>query len=370
MSLTNEEKKQFLIGMDSLMMKHRPYDVLDKAEIKRREDSLWEEYLSLFYESVPKSLYKYRYADDRSIENLANDKAWFSFPADFDDSTDSALNFDVEAELEKYEKCPILIVKDIMPHFAQALGAKYGCRVDPKLFGRNAPFFRVDGSLDELTTRKYLLDKLPFQAINEFVARVKSNLEPSNMLTLHQETLRKLRYHLDHNRKLKGELMVFCLAEEANDQAMWGLYADQSKGFCIEYVIPKDTFLGQRMLLNLFPVYYGEKPLIRVLDVFVRGIYSEHNVNGMSYEDYYQWFVSTHTKDPSYAFQKEWRITFEPSMGGNLQTFPFAKSIILGERIAKDNAERLIGIAKSKGLSVYQRKLIRTGSAIVTEKIF
>ena len=178
-----------------------------------------------------------------------------------------------------------------------------------------------------------------------------------------------LKIYLDFNNKLRKESFVFCLAEEGNNQAMWETYADDATGFCIEYQIPNDTFLGQRMLMNLLPIYYGEKESINFFDVLVKGLTAEKQVNGISYEDYEKWFLSSYTKDPSYAFQKEGRIVFAQDMGGNKQFFPFVKSIILGEKISEKNKKILVDLANKKGFEIYQRKLNLSGSKIMIVKL-
>ena len=86
-------------------------------------------------------------------------------------------------------------------------------------------------------------------------------------------------------------------------------------------------------MFNLIARYYGEKEPLKFFDILVKGLTANKQVNGISYEDYEKWFLSSYTKDPSYAFQKEWRIVFTEDMGGNKQSFPFVKSIILGEKI-------------------------------------
>ena len=171
------------------------------------------------------------------------------------------------------------------------------------------------------------------------------------------------------NKRIRSQSLVFSLAEESDNQAMWGLYADESKGFCIEYAFPDDTFLGQRILSNLFPIYYGDKPLISFVDVLIKGLHSKNQVNGITYEDYQNWFLSMYTKNKTYEFQKEWRIAFDKTMGGNLQSFPFVKSIILGERMSEGNKIRLIEIAKRKNIKVYVRQINKTGSKIITKEL-
>ena len=210
---------------------------------------------------------------------------------------------------------------------------------------------------------------MPGCPIDECIGRLKENTNKVVNENVLVSVKGFLTYYLDLNKRMRNEAFIFSLAEESDNQAMWGLYADESKGFCIEYSFPRDDFLGQRMLLNLFPIYYGEKPLIKFFDVLIKGLYAQNNINGISYDDYQDWFLSAYTKDKTYEFQKEWRITFDKRMGGNLQQFPFAKSIILGERISEENKSRLIEIAKKKGLDVYQRNINKTGSKVIVTRI-
>ena len=345
--MDNEEKKQFIINAHKLYMKYRPYDGCSSIDdMKAKEDAFWSVYASSFYHLLPKSLFKYRKPTEDAIKCLKNDEAWFSHPADFDDTVDSVINNDIESELEEFEKHPEVVTMKLAKAFVGAFAASKGITIDEKQIEECLPLFDENGTFNEEDTKQYLLSKMP-ESVKGF-----------------------LTYYVDLNKRTRSETLVYSLAEEGDNQAMWGLYADESKGFCIEYEFPKETFLGQRMLLNLFPIYYGEKPLIKFFDVLIKGLYAKNQVNGISYEDYQDWFLSAYTKDKTYEFQKEWRITFDKRMGGNLQQFPFAKSIILGERMLEEHKERLIDIAKKKGISVYIRKVNKTGSKITVERLF
>lgn len=68
-----------------------------------------------------------------------------------------------------------------------------------------------------------------------------------------------LTSYLDMNSKIRGKVSTLSLAEEYDNQEMWGLYAEESKEYCIVYSFDPKDFLGQRILLNLLPIYYGEK---------------------------------------------------------------------------------------------------------------
>ena len=56
-------------------------------------------------------------------------------------------------------------------------------------------------------------------------------------------------------------------------------------------------------------------------------------------------------------------------MGGNLQNFPFARSIILGERMNDENCSIMINIAKKLGLKVYKREFNQTKSKIIIKEM-
>ena len=369
--MDNEEKKQFIINAHKLYMKYRPYDGCSSIDdMKAKEDAFWSVYASSFYHLLPKSLFKYRKPTEDAIKCLKNDEAWFSHPADFDDTVDSVINNDIESELEEFEKHPEVVTMKLAKAFVGAFAASKGITINEKQIEECLPLFDENGTFNEEDTKQYLLSKMPEYATDECVSKLKENTSTVVNDKVLESVKGFLTYYVDLNKRTRSETLVYSLAEEGDNQAMWGLYADESKGFCIEYEFPKETFLGQRMLLNLFPIYYGEKPLIKFFDVLIKGLYAKNQVNGISYEDYQDWFLSAYTKDKTYEFQKEWRITFDKRMGGNLQQFPFAKSIILGERMLEEHKERLIDIAKKKGISVYIRKVNKTGSKITVERLF
>lgn len=368
--MTNEEKKQFIIDAHKFYMKHRPYDAVTSIDdVKKNEYEFWSNYYSAFYDKMPKSLYKYRKINPDSLKCLENDEAWFSHPKDFDDTVDSTLNNDIEEELADFEKNPQKITKELSKSFINIFASKYGISIDTSMIGELFPLFNEDGTINDVDTRKYLSEKMPEYATDECVKILKKNNSELVNKEVQESVKGFLNEYLRMNDKIRSEALTFSLAEENDNQAMWGLYADESKGFCIEYSFSPNDFLGQRMLLNLFPIYYGDKPLIKFFDVLIRGVYSFDKINGISYDDYQEWFLSTYTKDKLYEFQKEWRITFDKTMGNNLQKFPFIKSIILGERISEDDAKKLMEIAKKKNILIYQRKINKSGSKIIIEKI-
>lgn len=368
--MNNEEKKRFIVDIHRLYMESRPYDGDFSLEImKKKEDFMWEIFKDIFYCKQPKTLYKYRKFNEQNLSNLENDIAWFSKPVEFGDTVDFTLNTDIETELEDFEKHPQKYTKKVVVVFIIFWLRQYGQIVDENMIDMILSLFNDNGEVSEDDAKAFLKDKMPQYSSDVYSKKLFEATQLPNQVQTKEAIKGFLKIYLDFNNKLRKESFVFCLAEEGNNQAMWETYADDATGFCIEYQIPNDTFLGQRMLMNLLPIYYGEKESINFFDILVKGLTAEKQVNGISYDDYEKWFLSSYTKDPSYVFQKEWRIVFAQDMGGNKQFFPFVKSIILGEKISEKNKKILVDLANKKGFEIYQRKLNLSGSKIMIVKL-
>ena len=368
--MDNETKKRFILQIHRLLMSIRPYDDRSSLSImKDKEDFMWEIFKRDFYDNQPKFLFKYRKANQLNIENLENDIAWFSKPVDFGDTVDFTLNTDIEAELEDFKKHPQEYTKKVAIAFINFWLRQYGQTVDEKMVDSVLPLFNDNGEVLEEDAKAFLSDKMPEYPSDFYSKKLYEATQLPNQEPTKQAIEGFFKTYLDFNNRLRNESYVFCLAEEDDNQAMWENYADGATGFCIEYQIPSETFLGQRMLMNLLPIYYGEKEPIKFFDILVKGLTANKQVNRISYEDYEKWFLSSYTKHPSYEFQKEWRIVFTKDMGGSKQSFPFVKSIILGEKISEDNKKILVDLANRKGFEVYQRKLNASGSKIVVVKL-
>jgi len=351
-------------------MSVRPYDEkLPLPLMKQKEDLMWEQFKRDFNIKQPKSLFKYRKANEFNVKNLEDDVAWFSKPVEFGDTVDFTLNTDIEGELEDFEKHPQEYTKRIAIAFINCWLEQYGQTVDEKMVDMILPLFNDSGEVSEADTKAFLKDKMPEYSSDVYSKKLCEATQLPNQEPTKGAIEGFLKTYLDFNNRLRNSSFVFCLAEEGNNQAMWEMYADGASGFCIEYQIPNDTFLGQRMLMNLLPIYYGDKELIKFFDILVKGLKAKKQVNGISYEDYERWFLSSYTKDPSYSFQKEWRIAFTQEMGGNIQSFPFVKSIILGEKISEEYKKVLVELANRKRIDIYQRSLNASGAKIIIKKI-
>lgn len=380
--MENEEKRALIEEISRFYMGgENPYTGVEKddEELQAKEKRFWQGYKARFLNSFPKALFKYRKPNEHNFEALEKDAAWFSFPYEFDDTMDSTINNDIEAEMCQFKENPSLVIKKVATAIIQTILESKGIKVniDESAIDDVIPMFSGDGVFDEKAAETYLIGKMPRPEAEAELEIIKKVTDSKSVRKIENDINRLLAFYCSMNKKIRSQMFTYCLAEESDNQAMWGLCADESKGFCIEYKFLEEDCLAQRMLLNLLPIYYGDKPSISFFDVLARSICVANGVKGIDINDYSSWLVSSVTKNTSYQFQKEWRITFDASIAfdpqkekyKHLQEFPFATSIIMGERISEEHAKKLTEIAKKKGLSLFQRKLNYTGSKIVVERV-
>lgn len=155
--------------------------------------------------------------------------------------------------------------------------------------------FNDNGEISEEDAKLFLSDKMLEYSSDVYSKKLFEATQLPNQQPTKDAIEGFLKTYLDFNNRLRNGSYVFCLAEEGDNQAMWETYADGAAGFYIEF---------QRMLMNLLPIYYGEKEPLKFFDILVNGLTTNKQVNDISYEDYEKWFLSSYTKDPSYSFQK------------------------------------------------------------------
>jgi len=129
---------------------------------------------------------------------------------------------------------------------------------------------------------------------------------------------------------------------------MWGSsYADNHRGFCVEYTInPNDTSL-QKQYFNLFPVIYCnkradiEKELLHWLD---------EEISSESY-----WKIHFHgvlRKSINWADQNEWRLLLPHALNQSGYTVPFfpITKVYIGNRMEDAQRKELIDLCHSRGI--------------------
>jgi len=371
--MTNSKKKQYLIEYHKLYSKHQlyPQKILSDEELSNNEDKFWNGSFQFLREQLPKRLYKYRRPSHNSFDNFEKDQAWFSLPSKFDDTIDTSINNDIETEIKKINHNYGLKVKELAKDFAHLFVKKLGCSIDEKMIEEVLPFFKSDLSMNRAEVTNYLNKKYRKGKIDKIINQLEVELTKAKQnIKIKSALVNIITSYIKTNEIIQNKIYSFSLSEKPDIQAMWSYLADESKGFCIEYEFPENDLLGRRMLLNMLPVYYGKRDPVSFLEIIGKCIKSGELKSGTMFKETQKWLLSESTKDKSYSFQKEWRISFSGQLRGNVQRFPFAKSIIIGERMENEYKDKLIEAAKKKKIAIYQRELNITSSKIKVVRIF
>ena len=369
--MNNNEKKEYINTAYKLYMLTRPYENMQDVNLMlAKENALWNVLKNNLLIKQPKSFYKYRKATDYNFTFLEKGLAWFSLPKEFGDTRDLTINNDIEEELEGIEKDPNSHIIRLSTAFIKLFMKEFGVQPNDLKIEDKISLFNSNGSINCSKTKMYLMKYgLSVEKINLILGKLITATQISDQKKILEAIKLYLTFYMDINKKNHNELFVYSLTEDPNNAAMWESFADNATGYCIEYQFDKDSFLGQRMLMNLFPIYYGDKERINFFDILIKNITYNERV-GMNDEDSEKIFLQSYTKESCFDYQKEWRIVFAGDLGGSTQKFPFAKSIIIGERASEDNKKRILDIGKKLNIDVYLRKMNKTGSKVMLEKVW
>ena len=207
-------------------------------------------------------LYKYYSYNSNSLSVLINKKVWFSKPISLNDPFDLGIDFinDITSKDFSYmiETC------------------------------KNQPFVS--------TQRKQELDRIG--------ALEKKSPDPVALTESWEEANKKLRDDLKNSG-------VFCMSELNDNILMWSHYADNHRGFCIEFVRKPDNLLGDIEATN--PVIYN-------CYFPTPAPFSDEGRN-KCFDDLFL------TKYKDWAYEKEWRLVNEK--GDILLPFPGDISAII-----------------------------------------
>jgi len=360
--MDNEERRDYIQRIHNLVIKIRPfeYQTIEERDAKER---LMANHLQQSF-SVPQKLYKYREPRDDYFLALERDYVWFSYPSSFDDRDDATIKNDIDGELRKLNDNYKVYLTQIAAQYILFQIEKYGIRKKPPTLRSVLSLFDVDGQIRFSEAIIFLARYIKNESVlAETLAILRRNTTTPGAVGLLKQTL---YFYLDdfcRNQMVgfgRDKALVLSLTERGDDDIMWEKYAGNETGFCIEY---KTNFVDEDwryILINLYPIYYGEQPRIDFLKGFVdhQFTHQEELIQCFTPTEYQTMLLSQLTKKPEYRFENEWRVFLGDLVEGkhnNLYIFPSPHAVILGSNITPENEERLLRIAKNKNLSVYKR---------------
>lgn len=298
--------------------------------------------------SVPLKLYKYfpnKVTEENgnlvnySIQALKNNTVYLQSPTQFDDCYDS----DISIDFPVYERMALI-------EYCRRCGISINSELSTNEVGKQF-LGAIIKSINEHHNYENIFTVKPQREIEKLENEIFCKsllLEMQKTIDLGQAVSRIIsKEYSDLLKKLKSTFRVSCFATDPFSQLMWGgSYADEHRGFCLEYtVLPNDKEYTD-IFYNLFPMIYCK----------IRKDISEKIV-AMNRKDVsldFLWniyFYGALRKSIDWAFQNEWRLLLplknKKEADYNVKFFPITK-VFLGNRMPTDKRKELIDICKER----------------------
>lgn len=140
------------------------------------------------------------------------------------------------------------------------------------------------------------------------------------------------------NTAIDDTVYIVSLCTDHKNRLMWSHYADNHKGFCIEYDFSADVLKEKRALV--LPVVYSS---LRPKLPYETMLFSEkQTLENMNFQSIYEKiFLSMLTKDEIWSYEKEWRILISAQEEAMNIPAPPVSCIYLGACCSAENEEEI-----------------------------
>jgi hypothetical protein len=322
---------------------------------------------------IPKSLFKFYAPTSNNIIDIKKQRLWFSHPSSFNDPFDCHTGYDVTSYekhslLEHIKKVGFIDAVDGKNGFTEKdFNRIYNSSTEYVFDWRNAPeeYWSVIHDISDSKSKKFQSE------IYRLTTKFKNEAE-TKIIKLREVNIRVACFSELHSGNFPPRNNDFeCLIQ------MWSHYADNHKGFCVEYdmsainpakILPlkhdnfrdnqKEYMAEKTMLLTvagLFPVIYTANR-INIPRTKLQKIKLDANNELRHNSDIdallYKTFI---VKSAKWNYEKEWRIIIDGDICNyfeNKLPFPYIKKIFLGCKMEKHNIDTLIEIADELNIEV------------------
>jgi len=224
--------------------------------------------------NIPSSLFRFRECNIKNIKSIKNNRLWFSNPNDFNDPYDSYISFNFKKEFSKNSES----YKPVLESIQQA-----------KLF--------TNDELDEIFIAGHKYDKLQEIIYKNY------NKEIQQKINLYITEIEENFYNSlsnEKNKYFKNKLKVCCLSESKKSIKMWSHYADEHKGFCVEYETSR--FKNRD---NIYPVVYTNSLIdSSSYNIIESGFIPALIIKAEEWRDEEEWRIIKETEDKFYIEAK------------------------------------------------------------------
>jgi hypothetical protein len=275
----------------------------------------------LKFERIPKSLFRFRAWNDYTLKEISENKIWLSNPRLFNDPYDCFVSAD-------YKK----VVHSLFRKFPQT---------------KNIP---------EESWKEIVESDDPVLSLSRHLAQ---RAVPTDLRYVENARLLNLEVKSEIEKKeknwdaMRDEIKIACFSERLDSLPMWAHYADNHRGFCIEYDLSKEP---EGKTAPLFPVIYTKAPLDITKDLLDMPNQSGHlAIKAAIY------------KNNDWSYEHEWRLVFYRFIDPlDINGYPI-KAIYLGTKISDENKRELMELSKKGLFKIFQMKV--SANKFMKEKV-
>ena len=275
---------------------------LNDDQIKKYENSLWKNIDAC----LPKYLYKYRSFDDKTYDNLCNDRVYLNMPENYNDPTDSIAFIDANG-----------VIEYISSLFIQESNG---------------------------TQKNSVIDHFGSEENLAMVLRMNNNA-------------------IDTIFSIRKRIKVACFSEIISSSLMWSHYADNHRGFALRYNMDntiikeceecKEGLFCHRREFPFFPAIYKESRCDVSLYAIARAIYRE--VDDLCPDDIPIPILPLLQKSEAWSYENEWRLICLDKNQDYVRMK--ADAVYLGSQIEYESALKIMRVAREKGMQIYKMKI-------------
>lgn len=306
-----------------------------------------EECMTTNVPKLPKSIFKY-YSNITNLEHknysklaLKTNEVFLSNPNTFNDPFDSTISLN-------YSKCYVFFIKfygnllGINKKFHLEIFIELLQKLSNILLSSNIPFRNNSTEIEKMKLEIFILK------IKTLILQNRTSFLAKYIFEVFNEDIEDLKNKLSNNFRISS------LTIEKDNLLMWSHYANEHKGFCIEFDISKELEIYPynskyyRFLIhNLFPVIYSnERPELETY-LFRRDTIFEWYKNGLL------------RKFSAWSYEKEWRLILlknDCSKNGTVLFFPI-KAVYCGCKMDNNEINELKKLIKGKNIDLYKGEM-------------
>ncbi|WP_122894117.1 DUF2971 domain-containing protein [Arcobacter peruensis] len=286
----------------------------------------------------PKSVFKYcNLNSNNHTDNFFKNQIWLSNPLNLNDPYDCSITYDSE-------------------------------KIQNIISFNNVQEILKDFSEEEMSTsikENILSSDNPIQNLLDWVEEfIEGSVEAEYIFRDLIKDIQDMKAFIlkDFNEKYRNKLKISSFSENHKSLLMWGHYANNHQGFCIEYDLSSMND-NENLKKYLFPVKYSNERF-DITDFYI------DNVINKEAKDTNRLIHSVLYNSEDWEYEKEWRFVItESEYDSKTVSTPKPKAIYLGSQIKEEHKEQFIKVCKENDIDVYQMKLDDKIYKVNTEKI-